>query len=96
VESVSDPVVPRDPGTEPDLRPALGALEVSAPGEASREPDVPREGARVVGPADPDSALAPVEPADPVVSANATGTATIADPTPNATAKAPTRPTYRA
>ena len=37
----------------------------------------------------------PVEPPDPVVSANATGTATTADPTPNATANAPTRPTCR-
>jgi hypothetical protein len=38
----------------------------------------------------------PVEPPDPVVSANATGTATTADPTPSATAKAPTRPTWAA
>jgi hypothetical protein len=94
--SLSEPVVPRAPGTEPDLRPALGALgalEASAPGEASREPDAPREGARVDGPAEPDSALDPVEPADPVVSANATGTDATADPTPNATANAPTRPT---
>lgn len=40
--------------------------------------------------------LDPVDPADPVVSANATGIATIAavaEPTPNATARAPTRPT---
>ena len=35
----------------------------------------------------------PVEPADPVVSANATGTDATAEPTPNATANAPTRPT---
>ena len=35
-------------------------------------------------------------PADPVVSANATGIDAIAEPTPNATANAPTRPTYRA
>ena len=34
----------------------------------------------------------PVDPADPVVSANAIGTEAIADPTPNATASAPTRP----
>ena len=38
----------------------------------------------------------PVEPPDPVVSANATGTATTAEPTPNATANAPTRPTWAA
>ncbi len=35
----------------------------------------------------------PDEPPEPVVSANATGTDATADPTPNATAKAPTRPT---
>ena len=39
----------------------------------------------------------PVDPADPVVSANATtGIAANPAPTPNATANAPTRPTYRA
>jgi hypothetical protein len=36
----------------------------------------------------------PVDPADPVVSANATGIAAIPDPTPRANANAPTRPTY--
>jgi hypothetical protein len=43
--------------------------------------------------------LAPAEPdesAEPVVSANANGIATTAEPTPNATANKPTRPTYRA
>jgi hypothetical protein len=48
--------------------------------------------------ADPEPAesveLDPAEPADPVVSANATGTDATAEPTPNATANAPTRPTY--
>ena len=34
-------------------------------------------------------------PADPVVSANAIGTEAIAEPTPRATANAPTLPTYR-
>ncbi|MFM9032701.1 MAG: hypothetical protein ACKOQ4_00125 [Mycobacterium sp.] len=38
----------------------------------------------------------PVDPPDPVVSANAAGIAATAEPTPRATAKAPTRPTYRA
>jgi hypothetical protein len=33
-----------------------------------------------------------LDPADPVVSANATGIDAIADPTPRATARAPTRP----
>jgi hypothetical protein len=50
--------------------------------------------------ADPDAAesaeLDPAEPPEPVVSANATGTDATAEPTPNATANAPTRPTYRA
>jgi hypothetical protein len=36
---------------------------------------------------------APDEPAEPVVSANADGIAATADPTPNAIANAPTRPT---
>ena len=38
----------------------------------------------------------PVDPPDPVISANATGIDATAEPTPNATAKAPTRPTNRA
>ena len=38
----------------------------------------------------------PVDPPEPVVSANATGTDATAEPTPNATANAPTRPTHRA
>ena len=40
-----------------------------------------------------DESVEPAEPADPVVSANATGTDATAEPTPNATANAPTRPT---
>jgi hypothetical protein len=50
--------------------------------------------------ADPDAPesaeLDPDDPPDPVVSANATGTDATAEPTPNATANAPTRPTYAA
>ena len=38
----------------------------------------------------------PVDPAEPDVSAKAIGTDAIAEPTPSATANAPTRPTYRA
>ncbi|MBU3749951.1 MAG: hypothetical protein FGM52_05780 [Mycobacterium sp.] len=37
-------------------------------------------------------ALEPVDPPEPVLSAKATGTDTTAEPTPRATAKAPTRP----
>jgi hypothetical protein len=56
----------------------------------------PRAGLVADDPDDPDASAEsddPVEPPDPVVSANATGTATTADPTPSATANAPTRPT---
>jgi hypothetical protein len=38
----------------------------------------------------------PVEPAEPVVSASATGIDAAADPMPKAIANAPTRPTYDA
>ena len=81
----------------PDRRPGPVASAVAAPGfdEARRDRVVPRDGALVDDPADTDageSVPEPVEPAEPVVSATATGTEAIADPTPNATASAPTRP----
>ena len=44
---------------------------------------------------DDGDAVAPVAPAEPVSSANATGIAAIAEPTPNATASTPTRPINR-
>ena len=44
---------------------------------------------------DDSDALEPVDPDDPEVSANATGIAANPEPTPKATANAPTRPTYR-
>ena len=57
----------------------------------------PREGADDADDDDADVASdEPAEPPEPVVSATATGTDAIAEPTPNATANAPTRPTYRA
>jgi hypothetical protein len=66
----------------------------SEPSAAPPRPDrAPRAGADVDAPADDASEPDPLDPAEPVVSANATGTATTADPTPNATANAPTRPT---
>jgi hypothetical protein len=37
----------------------------------------------------------PFDPAEPVVSAKPIGAAAIAEPTPNAIANKPTRPTYR-
>jgi hypothetical protein len=83
---------PRDPVDEP----ARSAAE-SARGAAPRS--ARRDGTRALvdAPPDPDSAaLDPVDPAEPVVSAAANGIAATADPTPRATARAPTRPTYRA
>ena len=72
---------------------------VSVPLDESRAVALrdPRGGALVdPAPADEESeAFASVEPADPVVSAKAIGIDPIAEPTPNATANAPTRPTYR-
>ncbi|MGB6106566.1 MAG: hypothetical protein WBF86_01895, partial [Mycobacterium sp.] len=76
--------------------------EVSSAGATTEDP--PRRPVRVLtrlsGRDDAESLAAeepdPVDPPDPVVSANATGTAAIAEPTPNATANAPTRPTHRA
>jgi hypothetical protein len=66
----------------------------SAPSAAPPRPDrAPRAGADVDAPADDASEPDPLDPAEPVVSANATGTDATADPTPNATANAPTRPT---
>lgn len=76
-------------------------LSALAAGE-DLSPRAPREGPRdgvLVEAADTDresAAAEPLDPAEPVVSANASGTAAIAEPTPRANASAPTRPTYRA
>ena len=63
-------------------------------------PAVLGDGDDVEAPADDEDedseAFAPVEPAEPVVSAKAIGIDPIAEPTPRATANAPIRPTYRA
>ena len=73
------------------------AEEMLAPtelAEPSRARELPR-GVAVVDAAEPEeapAALEPVDPGDPVVSANATGIEAITEPTPNATASAPTRP----
>ena len=87
----------REPSaTLPDRRPepAASLVAESALDEPRRDRAVPRDGALVDAPADADEpAPEPVEPAEPVVSATATGTEAIAEPTPNATANAPTRPT---
>jgi hypothetical protein len=87
-----------DPVDEPRLP---GAVDDPSPEplvEPPRAREVPREGAFVDGeePEDESVALEPVDPAEPVVSAAANGTEAIAEPTPSTTARAPTRPTYRA
>ena len=75
----------------PSLPPRAAGADVSMPARAER-----RDGAllRVEDCDAEPSALEPEAPADPVVSANATGIAPAAEPIPNATANAPTRPTY--
>ena len=65
------------------------AEELSALSAAPRLP--PRRDGAFVEVLESD-ALTPVEPAEPVSSANATGIAATADPIPNANASAPTRP----
>lgn len=99
------PASPRSTASAAAAPPAR-TRPVEPPPAGSEEPArVPAPGApRREGPpgfvdaveADPSAAPDPVDPADPVVSANATGSADTADPIPNATAKAPTRPTCRA
>ena len=79
---------------EPDPRrlESVDGLPSEGPPRAPDRGD--REGEDVEGPDDDASAeFDPVAPNDPVVSANANGTDEIADPTPRATASAPTRPT---
>ena len=74
------------PVTTPPAEPATRA-------ERDTRPGVPG----IVDPVLVDPVLvepaAALDPADPVVSANATGKEATAEPTPNATANAPTRPT---
>ena len=89
-------------GTDATDRTAAGGedLPVAAPpaepatrAERDTRPGVPG----IVDPVLVDPVLvepaAALDPADPVVSANATGKEATAEPTPNATANAPTRPT---
>ena len=85
-EPDGDSAVPVDPTAGVSAEPA--PLAVRAPPCAGREGLVDSE--------PPEPRSDPVEPADPLVSATATdGTDTTAAPIPNATARAPTRPTYR-
>lgn len=93
---------PRRPGVAAtNALPPECADPVDAPPDESDEPETEprpdrRDGTLVfVDPADagePAPEPEPVEPAEPVVSANATGIAATAEPIPNATASAPTRP----
>jgi hypothetical protein len=80
--------------SEPDPR-RLESTDDPPPEEPLRAPDrADRAGAAVEDPDDDVPAeFDPVDPDDPVVSASANGTDEIADPTPRATASAPTRPT---
>jgi hypothetical protein len=83
---------PREPVDEP-ARSADATALGAAPRSARRAGTV----ALVDAAPDPGSAaLDPVDPAEPVVSATANGIDATAEPTPRATARAPTRPTYRA
>jgi hypothetical protein len=88
-------VAPPDPRRP---NPADEPLEESVAVEPARPVrTAPREGADDADADEADDASdEPAEPPEPVVSATATGTDATAEPTPNATANAPTRPTYRA
>jgi len=90
-EAVSEEEAEEESASEP-AEPLPGATLSRAPRA------VPGDGDDVEAPADDEDseAFAPVEPAEPVVSAKAIGIDPIAEPTPSATANAPIRPTYRA
>jgi hypothetical protein len=86
--------------TDDGEAPPLGespARERPAAREAPEESSEDRADPEPADPDDPVSAESePVAPADPAVSANATGIDTTAEPIPKATANAPTRPTQDA
>ena len=106
--SLAEPLLPAD-GTDTTgvslwARRGLTAAEEDAPlrgvAELSTEPAEPaparRGAAALVDAVDgPIEDWSPVDPAEPVVSANANGTVATAEPIPNTTANTPTRPTYR-
>lgn len=95
--AVADPPGVSALGEEDPLLPASGAESVSEPAADPRAPPraaADRDPPRVALVLDPESdAAEAVEPAEPVVSAKATGIDATAEPTPRATARAPTRPT---
>ena len=97
-EPADTPPEPRRPAVE---APAESSTESPAESPTEELPRparaAPRAGAADFGAdevdAESDESHEPVEPPEPVVSANATGTDATAAPTPKATANAPTRPT---
>ena len=87
----SAPTEPDAGKPAPGTRPRTGPDRPPDPGEAAVDGRLAED--RGVEDADDEpEASEPAEPADPVVSASATGTGATAEPTPNATASAPTRP----
>lgn len=100
-ERPASPRPPTSAGATPPARPLTAEPPPAGFDKPAREP-APTAARRdgTLGFVDtleaaPSDAPDPADPPDPVVSANATGTADTAEPIPNATAKAPTRPTYR-
>ena len=87
----TDPRLPETADEPPEEEPP----EESPTDEPPRPAPAPRDGTDALVDAEDESEGAddPVDPDDPVVSANATGTTATTEPTPNATASAPTRPT---
>lgn len=78
---------------------ALLTVDAAGLAVAARPMDargLPRATDAVVDDDSAERALDPAGPSDPVASASAAGAAANSTPAPNATARAPTRPTYRA
>jgi hypothetical protein len=90
---VAPPERPLPAVPAPDIEGPLSVAEVPRPRGRSARDDGRDVGAE---PAESEPAESELDPPEPVVSANATGAGTTADPTPSTTANAPTRPTYRA
>jgi len=85
--SISDGATP---SVAADGTPPRGVADREPPRDGAARPDVDNDDD---DDDDESSTELAVEPSDPVLSANADGSATTAEPIPNATASAPTRPT---
>jgi hypothetical protein len=83
--------VEMSPADNEEPRPPAEPADDAISGAADRV--VRRDGALVVPDGECSDEVAPTEPAEPVVSANASGVEATAVPIPSATARAPTRPT---